>query len=61
MNIEYLNLLKSPQEGTKVERRKLERMNQLGMYYIYTGKCHNEIPWIGDLKNEGHEGKTGPV
>jgi hypothetical protein len=26
-----LNLLKAPQEGTKVERRKIEGMNQFGL------------------------------
>jgi hypothetical protein len=31
MNIEFLNLLKSPKEGLKVERRKIERMNQYGL------------------------------
>jgi hypothetical protein len=33
----FLNLLKSPQKGTKVERRKMEGINQFGFYntYIY--------------------------
>jgi hypothetical protein len=39
MNIEYLNLLKSPQE-----RRKIKGMNQFRLQYIYTWKCHNETP-----------------
>jgi hypothetical protein len=25
-----------------VERRKMEGMNQFGIYYIYTWKCHSE-------------------
>jgi hypothetical protein len=28
---EFLNLLKSPLEGTKVERRKIKKMNQFGL------------------------------
>jgi hypothetical protein len=32
-------------KGTKVERRKIEKMNQTGLYYIYTWTCHKEIPY----------------
>jgi hypothetical protein len=28
MNREFLKLLKSPQKGAKIERRKIEEMNQ---------------------------------
>jgi hypothetical protein len=35
--------------GTKVERRKIEGMNQFGLKHIYTWKCHNEIPFIAIL------------
>jgi hypothetical protein len=45
-------------------------MNLFRMKCIYTWKCHNGIPYIDILikqkcpffsKNEGQEGKTGPV
>jgi hypothetical protein len=36
----------------KVERRKIEGMNQLKFYCIYTWKCHNETPCIAILKNK---------
>jgi hypothetical protein len=35
MNIEFLNLLKPPQKGTKEERRKIEEMNQFRLYIIH--------------------------
>jgi hypothetical protein len=38
MNIEFLNILKSPHEGDKVERRQIEEMN--------IWKCHNETPCV---------------
>jgi hypothetical protein len=38
MNIEFLNLSKSPWEGYKVERRKIEEMNQFRFLHTYMKK-----------------------
>jgi hypothetical protein len=38
--------------GTKVERRKLEEMNEFGLKYIYTWKCHKETPCIDILNKQ---------
>jgi hypothetical protein len=46
----------------------MEGMNQFGIQYICTWKCHNETPHIPILnkqkslffKNKGQEGKTDP-
>jgi hypothetical protein len=46
MNTEILNQLKFHKKGTKVEWRKLEEMNQLGLLYIYTWKYHKETPCV---------------
>jgi hypothetical protein len=43
----------SPHEKTsKVERRKVEKMNQFGIKYIYTWKCYNETPCIDILNKQ---------
>jgi hypothetical protein len=47
----------------------MEGMNQFRTIYIHTWKCHNETPCVAILnkqkclffKNEGQEGKMGPV
>jgi hypothetical protein len=54
-------------KGTKVERRKMEGMNQFRIQYIYTWKCHNGTPCIAILnkqkslffKNRGTGQKNG--
>jgi hypothetical protein len=48
MNIEVLR--NYHKKRTKVERRKMEGMNQFGIQYIYTWKCRNETLCV-DLKN----------
>jgi hypothetical protein len=35
--------------GTKVQRRKIEEMNQLRLQYMYTWKCHKETPCVSIL------------
>jgi hypothetical protein len=35
-----------------VERRKIGQMNQFGLLYIYTWKCHNETPCIVILNKQ---------
>jgi hypothetical protein len=68
MNTDFLNLLKSPKKGIKGKRRKIEAMNQFGLQYIYTWKCHNETPHVANrkqkclfFKNREQEGKAGRV
>jgi RNase P subunit RPR2 len=39
-------------KGTKVERRKIEEMNQIGLSYIYTWKYHKEIPCVAILNKQ---------
>jgi hypothetical protein len=43
-------------------------MNQFGLQYIYTWKCHKETPCVAILNKQkchfsktGQEGKTGPI
>jgi hypothetical protein len=54
-----------------VRRGKIEEMDQFGLSYIYTWKCHKETPCIAILnkqkylfffffKNGEQEGQTGP-
>jgi hypothetical protein len=38
-------------EGAKVERRKIEEMNQFGLKHLYAWKCHKETPCILRKKN----------
>jgi hypothetical protein len=61
MNSEYLNLLKSPLEGTKAKRRKTGGDVPIQLYIhtciyvctnVYSWKCHNETPCIGNLKKQ---------
>jgi hypothetical protein len=51
MNTEFLNLLKSPEEGQdgKEKNRKDE---QLELQYINTWKCHNETPCLAVLHKQ---------
>jgi hypothetical protein len=49
---EFLNLLKSPYEEDQVDRRKMEGMNQFGLQYICTRKCHYETPCIVILNKQ---------
>jgi hypothetical protein len=37
---------------TKVERRKMEGINQFRIQYIYTRKCHNETLCIATLNKQ---------
>jgi hypothetical protein len=67
MNTEFLNLLKSPQEGDygRKEKNRGDEPIQIiiiyiyNIYYIYTiyniyytGKCHNETPCIVILNKQ---------
>jgi hypothetical protein len=47
-------LLKPPKKGIKVERRKIEEMNQFRLKYIYTWKCHKETPYVAILTKQKH-------
>jgi hypothetical protein len=38
--------------GTRVEWKKIERMNQFGLKYIHTWKCHKEIPCVAILNTQ---------
>jgi hypothetical protein len=61
---------KHHKKETKVERRKIEQINQFGISHIYTWKRYNETPCIAILKkqkwhffykNREQESKAGPL
>jgi hypothetical protein len=52
MNVEFFNLLKPPKKRTKVERSKIEEMNQFVFYFIYIWKCHKETPCVAILNKQ---------
>jgi hypothetical protein len=47
--------------GVKIERQKIEGMNELGLQCIYKWKCHNETPCIAFLNKNAffQKRKTG--
>jgi hypothetical protein len=45
MNTEFLDLLKPPKKGIKIDRRKIEEMNQIRLYCRYMhGNVTRKLP-----------------